>query len=103
MIMISKQDVRRLDVFGFATLEYAFYAVLIIRALTAVYILSGNMSDTVEINKFFFLDAFLSSVVKLLDAVLDYLPDSHSQQRPKKSTMHKLKTLFMFVVRRKRK
>ena len=93
---------KKLDTVSFVTLEYAFYAVLIIRALTAVYILSGNMSDTHEISKFFFLDAFFSSVVKLLDAILDYVPDS-STKRPKKSTMHKLKTLFLFVLRKKRK
>ena len=102
MTVISKDNSKRLNAWSFAMLEYAFYAVLIIRALTAVYILSGNMSDTQEISRFFFLDAFISSVIKLLDAVLDYIPEPQSK-RPKKSSIHKLKTLFLFVVRRKRK
>lgn len=83
-------------------LEYAFYLVLVMRALAAAYILFGNMSDTHEISRFFFLDAFISSVVKLLDSVLDYIPEI-TEKRPKKSTIHKLKTLLLFAVPKRRK
>ena len=83
-------------------LEYAFYLVLVIRALAAAYILFGNMSDTHEISRFFFLDAFISSVVKLIDSVLDYMPEI-TERRPKKSTIHKLKTLLLFAVPKRRK
>ena len=98
--MIPDEKLRRFNKLGSSLLQYVFYGVLIIRVLTAVYILSGNMSDTQEISRFFFLDAFLSSIVKLVDALLDYVPDP---KRPKKSSMHKLKTLFMFAVPKKRK
>ncbi len=102
MTAASKQDYKKLNKWSFIVVEYAFYAVLIFRALTAVYILSGSISDTQEISKFFFVDAFLGSMVKLLDATLDFVPESQSK-RPKKSMMHKLKTLVFFIFRRKRK
>ena len=87
---------------SFVALECAFYAVLVIRILAAAYILAGNMSDTHEISRFFFLDAFISSIVKLLDSVLDYLPDL-AEKRPKKSVTHKIKTLMLFALPRKSK
>lgn len=90
----------RYDKLSFLALEYAFYLALIVRIVNAAYILGGTMSDTHEISRFFFLDAFISSVVKLLDSALDYLPEL-AEKRPKKSVAHKMKTLLLFALPKK--